>query len=201
MRHLIPALLAAATLGASAPLHAQTTPDWVSRLLTAARLPVETSEARREGVANDEIRSVLDAMRRSRVPAHEAVDIIDTARVVRREHGPVDNFGAFVQAQLASGKRGRDLAAAIRAEHARAGKGSAGRGADVGPGRGQGQGQGRGRDAAPDTGRERGRSDAAAPGQGRDRRPDSAANPRGKSSDKPNEKPETPRGKPARPNR
>jgi len=153
MRHKIPALLACLSLAASAPLHAQA-PQWVTDLLTAARLPVETMEARREGVANEEIQSVLDAMRRNRIPAHEATAVIDTARAVRREHGPVDNFGAFVQTQLASGKRGRELAAAIRAEHARQGKGNAARG---GGARGQG-----GADAARDTTRGRGK---ARPGQ------------------------------------
>lgn len=153
MRHRIPALLVSLALGSSA-LQAQT-PQWVSDLLIATQLPVQTMEARREGVANDDIRAVLDAMRRNRIPAHEATVVIDTARSVRREHGPVDNFGAFVQAQLASGKRGRELAAAIRAEHARQGKGNAARDARA-------RGQGGRADDAPDTARGRGK---ARPGQ------------------------------------
>jgi hypothetical protein len=126
MRLTIPSLLAALSIAASAPLSAQV-PDWVTQILTAAQLPVATTEARREGVNNDEIRAVLDAMTKAKVPAHEATAVIDTARAVRREHGPTDNFGAFVQTQLAAGKRGRELSAAIRAEHARMGKGKAGR--------------------------------------------------------------------------
>jgi hypothetical protein len=122
MRYLTHVLLLGLAIGSAGPAHAQQ-PEWVDQLLAASRLPLETAEARREGVSNGYIREVLEAMRTARVPAHEAVAVIDTARAVHREHGPVDNFGAFVQAQLASGKRGRDLAAAIRAEHARSGKG------------------------------------------------------------------------------
>ena len=163
MRHPISLLFLGLTIGAGAPLRAQT-PTWVEQLLTATRLPIETMEARREGVANEDIRSVLEAMRRERVPAHEAVAVIDTARAVRRQHGPVDNFGAFVQSQLASGKRGRELAAAIRAEHARRGKGNAARGGDANRGQG-GADRARGADSARgDTARGRGRSNAR-PGQ------------------------------------
>ena len=127
MHHRLPALLLCVALGWSSPIDAQL-PDWVNDILVAARLPVVADEARREGAASDEIREVLEAMSRARVPAHEATVVLDSARAVRRDHGPVDNFGAFVQAQLAEGKRGRELAAAIRAEHARRGKGDAGRG-------------------------------------------------------------------------
>lgn len=117
-------LLAAALIGWSTPAFAQV-PDWVNQILAAAQLPVAASEARREGIANAEIRAVLDALRNAGVPAYEATTLIETERQAHREHGPADNFGAFVQAQLAAGKRGQDLAAAIRAEHARQGKGNA----------------------------------------------------------------------------
>jgi hypothetical protein len=105
---------------------AQQTPDRVRRIIAATRLPVSTAQARNEGVPDSEVRSVLDAMRRARVRADEARDVIDEARTARRQHGPVDNFGAFVQGRLAAGLRGRELAAAIRAEHAARGKGRAG---------------------------------------------------------------------------
>jgi hypothetical protein len=98
-------------------------PDWVTQLIAAASLPVVAAEARAEGVANSDVLGALDALRGANVPAAQAKDVLDEARNAHREHGPVDNFGAFVQAQLASGKRGRELAAAIRAEHARSGKG------------------------------------------------------------------------------
>jgi len=128
MNQRLIAFLAVASIGGSTPAVAQL-PDWVNQVLAAAQLPVAASEARREGISNADIRSVLDALVNSGVPAHQATAIIDTTRSVHREHGPVDNFGAFVQSQLAAGKRGRELAAAIRQEHERQGKGKPGRGA------------------------------------------------------------------------
>ena len=101
------------------------TPDWVTVLLDAAMLPVSANAARGEGVPGDEVRAVLEALRGKNVPAHEARGVLDEARNARREHGPVDNFGAFVQSKLDAGLRGRDLAAAIRAEHVARGKGGA----------------------------------------------------------------------------
>ena len=117
-------LFAAALIGWSTPSFAQV-PDWVNQVLAAAQLPVVATEARREGIANAEIRKVLDALFNAGVPAYEATTLIETERQAHRENGPTDNFGAFVQSQLAAGKRGQDLAAAIRAEHARQGKGNA----------------------------------------------------------------------------
>ena len=118
------ALLAVTLIGWSTPSFAQV-PDWVNQILAAAQLPVVSTEARREGIADAEIRKVLDAMRNAGVPAYEATTLIETERQAHRENGPADNFGAFVQAQLAAGKRGQELSAAIRAEHARQGKGNA----------------------------------------------------------------------------
>lgn len=131
MRRCIPVLVLSLAVAAGAPASAsaQQVPSWVNEILAAAQLPVVTVEARNEGVANAEINAVLDAMKSANVPAHEAAAVFDSARAVRREHGPVDNFGAFVQSQLAAGKRGRALAAAIRAEHARVGKGKGAQGA------------------------------------------------------------------------
>ena len=116
-------LLASALIGWSSPSIAQV-PDWVNQVLTAAQLPVAASEARREGVANAELRKALDALFNAGVPAYEATSLIETERKAHLENGPTDNFGAFVQAQLAAGLRGRELAEAIHREHARQGKGS-----------------------------------------------------------------------------
>lgn len=170
MRQQVRALVLVVSAAWAMPVRAQV-PEWVTQILGAARLPVSTAEARREGVNSDEIRGVLEAMRGAGVPAHEAVAVIDTARVVRREHGPVDNFGAFVQSQLAAGKRGRELAAAIRAEHARQGKGPGARGTP-----------GQGRERA-DTARGRGRSDEQSPG--RSRSPDQKPDNRGRGNTRP----------------
>ena len=97
-----------------------------ARILAAAQLPVSANAARNEGAPAAEVRTVVDAMRNKNVPASEARTVLDEARNARREHGPVDNFGAFVQSKLDAGLRGRDLAAAIRAEHAARGKGKSG---------------------------------------------------------------------------
>lgn len=116
----------------SAPSHGQL-PTSVEEILAAVRLPVVATQARQDGITNADILTVLDAMKRARVPASEATIILDSARAARRDNGPVDNFGAFVQSQLDAGKRGQALAASIRAEHARLGRGRAG-----GPNRGRG---------------------------------------------------------------
>jgi hypothetical protein len=118
------ALLAVSLIGWSTPSSAQL-PEWVNQVLAAAQLPVVATEARRDGVADAELRKVLDALFNAGVPAHQATTLVETERQAHRENGPADNFGAFVQAQLAAGKRGQELAAAIRAEHARQGKGNA----------------------------------------------------------------------------
>ena len=96
-----------------------------TQLLLAADLPVSAARARSEGASNDEVRGVLDALRSAKVPAREAREVIDEERSARRRNGPVDNFGAFVQSKLQAGLRGRELAAAIRAEHEARGKGNA----------------------------------------------------------------------------
>ena len=179
------ALLVGFSVVASAPLSAQAQPSWVEQLLEAARLPVEAASARREGVASEEIRSVLEAMRTARVPAHEAVTVMDTARAARAEHGPVDNFGAFVQSQLASGKRGRELAAAIRAEHGRSGKGASSGGAGA-----RGRGNADTGAAGKAGGNSSGKAAGKAPGRGRSDSAGAAGQQKGNDG----------RGRPARPN-
>jgi hypothetical protein len=145
-------LLATLLVVMSAPVHAQAA-DWVTQLLAAAQLPTVTAQLRQQGVSNADIVAVLDAMRNAGIPARDAVAVFDAERVARRDNGPVDNFGAFVQSQLAAGKRGTDLAAAIHAEHARQGKGKPGGGVRS-PGASPGErGVGRGIDAGRGSGR------------------------------------------------
>lgn len=112
-------LLAATAL----PLQAQI-PAAIGKIIGAANLPVSADAARREGIPDTDVRIAIEAMRTARLPAEEARRVLDESRAARREHGPVDNFGAFVQSKLAAGLRGRDLAAAIRAEHRAQGKGN-----------------------------------------------------------------------------
>lgn len=118
------AALVAAPLSAQAPDSAaiklrQRIDAWVN-------LPQKTDEARRAGVPDGSLQSILDILRKGDVTPQEATTILDVETEAVREHGPTDNFGAFVQAQLAAGKRGQELAAAIRAEHRLRGKGKPG---------------------------------------------------------------------------
>ena len=102
-------------------------PQRANEILAAAELPVSAAHARSEGLSNRDLREALDAMRTAKVPARDAQMVIDEERIARRTNGPVDNFGAFVQSKLHAGLRGRDLAAAIKAEHAARGTNKAGK--------------------------------------------------------------------------
>ena len=115
-------LLVLATVLAVAPAAAQVD-QAVESVLQALRLPRATQEARVLGVPESDIRGVLDTAREKRVPAGVLSELFEGENEAIRQHGPIDNFGAFVQARLQDGLRGRELAAAIRAEHAARGKG------------------------------------------------------------------------------
>jgi hypothetical protein len=123
MRRLVPLFLALSFFSTGAA--SAQVPDWVTQVLAAALLPVSAAEARREGVPDSEVRALLNALQNANVRADEARELLDEERADRREHGPVDNFGAFVQSKLQAGLRGRELAAAIRAEHVANGIGNA----------------------------------------------------------------------------
>lgn len=147
-------------------------------ILRAIDLPRAAAELREAGVPIDEVQRAIETARRQHIPAAETEEVLsETSRAVE-EHGPIDNFGAFVQAQLDGGLRGRDLAAAIRAEHQRMG---IGKGKRLGPpgegGRGRGQGQGQGR---PEAGGRRDGSGPAADSAAAARR-DTGARGRGRS--------------------
>ena len=122
-------IIAAAVLCGVATLRAgaQSAPSAAERVLAAALIPGLAVDARAAGVAEKEIGTLLDVFRTKSVPAGEAKVILDEEVRGVRAHGPVDNFGSFVQARLAEGLRGQQLAAAIRAEHAARGKGRPGR--------------------------------------------------------------------------
>lgn len=135
----------------AAPLVAQQPADpavlMQQRIEALLSLPQRATEIRRNGVPDSTVRSVLDILVKQKVPATEAVTILENERDASAEHGPTDNFGAFVQSQLAAGKRGQALAAAIRAEHQARGKGKpakvGGRPDDAGhDGRPEGAGRG-----------------------------------------------------------
>jgi hypothetical protein len=111
-------------------------------ILRAILLPTVSEILRERGVPPEEIEAAIDGARQRGVPVSEMADLFDEAARTVDEHGPIENFGGFVQEQLAAGLRGRDLADAIRAEHARRGIGKGnklesrrqGPGAERGPG-------------------------------------------------------------------
>jgi hypothetical protein len=107
-------------------------------------LPIRSAELRSEGVSDRVLRETIDAIRRDRVSAVDAIEILTAERDELRQGGRPDNFGAFVQYAHSRGLRGQELAAAIHAEKAR-------RGGNVGVGRGRGgQNDGRGRGGVDD---------------------------------------------------
>ncbi len=92
-------------------------------LLQILQLPRVTQDARQLGVADRDIRDMFDMARTNRLSTGDLTRLFEVENESIRQHGPVDNFGAFVQARLSQGLRGNDLAAAIRAEHAARGMG------------------------------------------------------------------------------
>ncbi|HET9252099.1 MAG TPA: hypothetical protein VFP58_08290 [Candidatus Eisenbacteria bacterium] len=161
-------ILALATALAAAPGAAQESSGMISSVLQALRLPRTTQEARTLGVPESDIRAILDKAREKRVRAADVNELFEHENRAIREHGPVDNFGAFVQRRLDEGLRGRDLAEAIRAEHAA---------------RGKGKGHGGGPEA------EKGKGHAKTPAEAKDQgRPETPAADKGKGH------PETPAG-------
>lgn len=119
-------------------------------ILQAIQLPDLAEILRERGVPTEEIEAAIEGARRRGVPPGEMTGVLEETAETVEQTGPIENFGAFVEEQLASGLRGRELAEAIRAEHGRRG---------IGPGerlesRGRGSaGEGR---RPPEAGRGRG---------------------------------------------
>lgn len=173
-------LLAAALAGTATVAGAQATAQDSAaqrvrdKAMAILGIPKRAEEIRQAGVPDKDVQSILDILKQKQLPPEEVEEILIVERDAVREHGPTDNFGAFVQSQLDRGLRGRELAAAIRAEHAARGKGK-GKMKDGPPGQ-----AGRGRpDEAEARGKEPGdptrakRPDDA--GAARDKRPEGAA--------------------------
>lgn len=92
-------------------------------ILAAAELPEKAQALCDKGVDRAEVKKAIEATKEKRLKARECREVLEEAGRAVDEHGPVDNFGAFVRSQLDRGLRGRELAAAIRAEHQARGKG------------------------------------------------------------------------------
>jgi hypothetical protein len=109
---------------AAAPVAAQESGNSVVQaILQAARLPTVTQEARSLGVPERDLQAIFATSRQHRVPAGNLAELLAVENDAVRQHGPIDNFGAFVQEKLDAGLRGQELAAAIRSEHAARGIG------------------------------------------------------------------------------
>ena len=93
-----------------------------SPILRAMLLPLLAQEARAAGMPEEDLLLLLTESQRHQIPAERAGELLEESTKALRENGPVDNFGAFVQAQLAAGLRGRELADAIHVEHRTRGK-------------------------------------------------------------------------------
>ena len=87
------------------------------------RLPRTTTEARTKGVPDSQVGGILDVLRRAKVPAGDAEEILAAETDAKEAGRPSGNLGAFVQAQHRAGLRGQALADAIHAEQARRGVG------------------------------------------------------------------------------
>jgi len=121
MRNVI--LCFAALVG---PAFAQEDAEKASRrddILAALDLPAAAQSLRDKGVDKGQVKEAVQAAKGKKLKAREARDLMKEAGAAVDEHGPVDNFGAFVKGKLDSGLRGRELAAAIKAEHVARGKG------------------------------------------------------------------------------
>lgn len=126
MNPLVPRLLGVLIVLVSGTAAAQQQPaapgslDSVMRIL---RLPRTTTEARTKGVPDSQVGGILDVLRRAKVPAGDAEEILAAEAEAKEAGRPSGNLGAFVQAQHEAGLRGRALADAIHAEQARRGVG------------------------------------------------------------------------------
>jgi hypothetical protein len=118
MRHL-PAALAAALFTVSATAAA----DGPEPLVKATQLPVKAAELRGAGVPDAEVVEAVRAARDHGLKPDEAEEVLEAAEEGTRSNGKVDNLGSFVNQKLDEGLRGKELAAAIHAEHEARGQG------------------------------------------------------------------------------
>ena len=125
---LVTLMVGAIPLAAQGGIPAASTPttsvEASTRLRYAARLPIRTTELRNSGVHDTTIHRLLEVFRQRDIAPGAVDSILLVERDAAREHGPTDNFGAFVQTELDIGLRGEELAAAIRFEHETRGRGN-----------------------------------------------------------------------------
>lgn len=95
----------------------------LERVQRAAEIVTASEEAREVGMSEEEVNEVLEGARDRGLSPAETGDVLNESTEAVKESGPVDNFGAFVQAKLDEGLRGKELAHAIHEEHRLHGKG------------------------------------------------------------------------------
>lgn len=125
------ALLVASTAGAQSSTGAPQTrvPTAAdSAVARALDFPRVMQRARDAGIPDSTLRGVMDQIRRRGIPAGEAIQAVELEVETVEQGGDKANFGSFVRAQVEGGLRGRELAAAIRAERERRGMGPGHRG-------------------------------------------------------------------------
>lgn len=107
-------------------------------IVAAIRLPLAANAMREAGYDAEEVKKALTAMHAKGIPADQADELLKrTAEMATVSGKSVANFGAFVERELAAGKRGRELGMAI--------KDAAGQPAGAGASAGKGKGKGMGR--------------------------------------------------------
>jgi len=186
MRLLIPILALAM------PLWAQDKAEKRADILASLDLPNQAQALRDKGAEKAQVKEALRAARGKKLKPKETRDLLKEASSAADENGTIDNFGTFVKSQLESGKRGRDLAAAIRAEHGKRGRGKGHmkehqakkREAKANRGKGKGKDKGKAKDKgnAKDKPKPKGR-DAA--GDADESNESGAENNKGRGKDKP----------------
>ena len=137
---LIPLVLVAAPLTAQENTVPPTEATDPASILQALDLPRVAEILRQRGVPTEEIEAAIESARQRAVPPEEMAGVMEETAETVDETGPIEGFGAFVQERLAEGLRGRELAEAIRAEHARRGIGPGNRLDRRGPPEGRGPG-------------------------------------------------------------
>jgi hypothetical protein len=117
-------LLVTLSLLSAIPAAAQDTGGgFTEQIRYAMGLPKVAQQARTLGVTDADLRTIFGTARRLQLPPATVSDLLTQSNDDIRKNGPIDNFGAFVQQKLDAGLRGRELAAAIHAEHAARGMG------------------------------------------------------------------------------
>jgi hypothetical protein len=113
---LVPLLFALS----GAEVHAQ---DQSDSLKLALDLPIAARDLRRAGVAEPDVRVILQSSRDKGLSANEGSALVRAVEEDVKARGPINNLGAFVHQKLGEGMRGAALAASIHAEHEANGQG------------------------------------------------------------------------------